>query len=92
MPPDRWTGSLKHDGIKNRLQLRNIMPIGSGHDERQRDATPVHQQMALAPIFSPDPWGWVRYLQAGLLFRELAVSGLVVNVTGQEGCCDSGCE
>jgi hypothetical protein len=35
--------------------LRNIMPVGPGHDERQRDATTVHQQMALAPIFFPDP-------------------------------------
>ena len=34
--PDRRTESLNHDGIENRRQLRNIMPIGSGHDERQR--------------------------------------------------------
>ena len=58
--PDRQTGSLNHDGIRHRRQLRHIMPIGSGHDERQRDATTVHQQMALAPIFSPDPSGWVQ--------------------------------
>jgi len=56
--PDGRAGSLNHDGIENGRQLRNIMPIGSGHDERQRDATSVYQQMALAPIFSPDPWGW----------------------------------
>ena len=56
--PDRWVGALNHDGSKHRLQLRNIMPIGPGHDERQRDARTVHQQMALAPIFSPDPSDW----------------------------------
>ena len=55
--PDRWAGSFDHDGLKHRLQLGDIMSVGSGHDERQRDATPVHQQMALAPIFFPDPSG-----------------------------------
>ena len=34
--------------------------MGTGHDERQRDATTVHQQMALAPIFSPGPLDWVQ--------------------------------
>ncbi len=48
--PDRWTGSIDHDGSKHWLQLGDVMSVGSGHDERQRDATPVHQQMALAPI------------------------------------------
>ena len=56
--PDRWTGSINHNGVKHWLQLGDVMSIGSGHDERQRDATSVHQQMALAPIFSPDPSGW----------------------------------
>ena len=32
--------------------------MGAGHDKRQRDATTVHQQMALAPIFSPGPLDW----------------------------------
>ncbi len=57
--PVRRIGSLNHDGIKHRLQLRNVMPVGSCHDERQRDAISVHQQMAFAPIFFSDPSGWV---------------------------------
>ena len=56
--PDRWPGAFNHDGIENGRQLRHIMPIGSGHDERQRDATSVHQQMALAPIFFPRSVGF----------------------------------
>ena len=50
-------GTCDHDAVKDTLRLGDVMSIGSGHDERQRDATPVHQQMALAPIFSPDPLG-----------------------------------
>lgn len=42
-------------GIEHGLQLRHIMSMRPGHDERQRDATTVDQQMALTPIFSPDP-------------------------------------
>ncbi len=34
--------------------LDDIMSIGSGHDERERDATTVHRQVALAPISFPD--------------------------------------
>ena len=49
--PLGWQRSLDDDGLKHRRQLREIMPMGTGHDERQRDATTVHQQMALAPIF-----------------------------------------
>lgn len=50
--------SLDHDAIKYGLQLRDVMPVGSCHDERQRDATTVHQQMTFAAIFFPDPLGW----------------------------------
>ena len=39
----RWLGSLHHDGIEHCFKLRNIMSVGSGHDERQRDATTDHQ-------------------------------------------------
>ena len=53
-----WT--LDNNGIKHRLHLRYIVHVGSRHDERQRDATPVHQKVALAAIFSPDRSGWVR--------------------------------
>ena len=52
--------ALDHDGRQHCVELRNIMPIRSGHDERQGDATAVDQQVTLAPIFSPDPSGWAR--------------------------------
>jgi hypothetical protein len=34
--------------------LGDIMALGTAHDERERDATRVDQQMTLAPIFFPD--------------------------------------
>jgi len=52
--------SLDHDGGQDGLELRNIMPVRSGHDERQGDATAVDQQMTLAPIFFPDQSGSAR--------------------------------
>ena len=39
---------------------RDVISIGRGHDDRQRDATRVDQQHPLAPIFSPGQWGWAR--------------------------------
>ena len=47
--PDRWTGSLNDDDIEHSFELRNIMAVSPGHDERQRDAMSVHQQMAFDP-------------------------------------------
>lgn len=45
---------LRHgDGVEDGAHLADIMPICSGHDDRERDATTVHQQAALAPIFCP---------------------------------------
>ncbi len=35
-------GALDDDGIKHRLDLRDIVRIGAGDHQRQRDATPVH--------------------------------------------------
>ena len=52
--------ALDHDGRQDCVELRNVMPIRSGHDERQGDATAVDQQVTLAPIFSPDQSGWAR--------------------------------
>jgi len=52
--------ALDHDGRQNCVELRNVMPIRSGHDERQGDATTVDQQVTLAPIFSPDQSGCAR--------------------------------
>lgn len=51
-------GALDDNGIKHRLHLCDIVRVGAGDHQRQRDATPVHQHMPLARIFSPDPWGW----------------------------------
>lgn len=49
--------ALDHNGLKHCIDLGDVVLIGSGHDERQRDATPVHQQVTLAALFSPDPSG-----------------------------------
>jgi hypothetical protein len=46
--------ALDHDGLQYRINLGDVVLIGPGHDDRQRDTTPVHQQMSLAPLFSPD--------------------------------------
>jgi hypothetical protein len=40
---------------KNGFKLGDVMPIGSGHDYRQRGAMLVHQDMALASFFFRDP-------------------------------------
>ena len=58
----RRRGTLHHDGVKDGCKLADIMSVCPGHDDRQRDATTVHQQVALAPIFSPDPSGSARQL------------------------------
>ncbi len=52
--------ALDHDGRQDGVELRNVMPVRSGYDERQGDATAVDQQVTLAPIFFPDPSGWAR--------------------------------
>jgi hypothetical protein len=33
--------------LQNRLQLTYVMPVCPGYDERQRDATPLYQDMPL---------------------------------------------
>ena len=58
--PRAWRLAFDHDGLQYGIELRDVMLIGPGHDERQRDATAVHQQVALAPLFFPDRSGWVR--------------------------------
>ena len=52
--------ALDHDVRQNSVELRDIMPVRSGHDERQGDATTVDQQVTLAPIFFPGQSGWAR--------------------------------
>ena len=49
--------ALDDDRIELRFNLRHIVHVGAGDHQRQRDAKPVHQQMPLAPIFSPDRSG-----------------------------------
>ena len=56
--------ALDDDGAEHSVQSLAVIDVGRGHDDRQRDATAVHQQMAVAPIFSPDPSGWARRLPA----------------------------
>jgi hypothetical protein len=41
------------DGIEHCGELTDIMSMGPGDDQRQRDATRVHQEMTLASSFSP---------------------------------------
>jgi len=52
--------ALDHDGGQDGVELRNVMPVRSGHDERQGDATAVDQQVTLAPIFFPGQSDWAR--------------------------------
>ena len=40
-------------GVEQRWQLADIVPMGAGHDERQRDATGVYLQMSFASFFFP---------------------------------------
>lgn len=46
--------ALDHHGAEHLIELGDVVFICSGHDDRQRDATPVHQQVPLASLFSPD--------------------------------------
>ena len=52
--------ALDHDGRQNLVQLRHVMPVRPGHDERQGDATAVDQQVTLAAIFFPGRSGCAR--------------------------------
>jgi len=52
--------ALDHNGAEHLVDSLAVIDVGRGHDDRQRDATPVHQQVPLAPIFFPDPSGWAR--------------------------------
>ena len=49
--------ALDRDFLEDLLQPLAVMHVRRGHDDRQRDATPVHQQVTLAPIFFPGPSG-----------------------------------
>lgn len=49
--------ALDHDGRQYLIELRHVMPVRPGHDERQGDATAVDQQVSLAAIFFPGQSG-----------------------------------
>ena len=49
---------LHHDLVQRGFKQLYVMRVCAAGDERERDANPVDQQASLAPIFSPDPWGW----------------------------------
>jgi xanthine/CO dehydrogenase XdhC/CoxF family maturation factor len=46
--------------LEDLLQAPAVIHVGCAHDDRQRDATPVYQQVQLAPNLSPDPSGWAQ--------------------------------
>src|SRR5664279_5671292 len=49
---------LYHELVQRGFKQFYVMRVCAAGDERERDANPVDQQASLAPIFSPDPWGW----------------------------------
>jgi len=49
--------SLNDSAIQDDFQLSYVVPIRPGYDDRQRDATLFHQQMAFASFFFPGPSG-----------------------------------
>ena len=55
-------GAFDDDRIQRSGQLRDVVSISPGYDDRQRGATLVDQQYSFAPIFFPDPSGWVRQI------------------------------
>ena len=42
--------ALDYDGAEHSVQSLAVIHVGRGHDDRQRDAAAVHQQVALATI------------------------------------------
>src|SRR5574337_82168 len=61
---DRRAFAFDDNGIEHLVESFAVIDVGRGHDERQRDATAVHQQVAFAALFSPDPSGSGRRLPA----------------------------
>ena len=55
-------GKIDDEGIEHSGELTEIMSMGPGNDQRQRDATSVHQDVPFASLFFPGPWGWDRLL------------------------------
>ncbi len=59
---DNIIGTVNHDLIEHSLKLADVMSVCPCYDYRQRDATAVHEDMALAAFFSPDPLDFGRQL------------------------------
>ena len=56
---------LSHDlGVEKSADFLAVMHVGSGHDDRQRDATRVDEDVSLGSIFFPCPWGWAQRIPA----------------------------
>ena len=55
----RFSARLPHPVFQNGFDLRDIMSVCSGYDDRQRDTMLVDQNVTFASIFFPDPWGCV---------------------------------
>jgi hypothetical protein len=47
--------ALDDNSAEHCIKPLAVMDVGPAHDERQRDATAVHQQMPFASLFSPGP-------------------------------------
>jgi len=60
--PVGWILAFDDNGAEYRIKPLAVVDVGPAHDERQRDATAVHQQVAFASLFSPGPSGSGRQL------------------------------
>ena len=58
------SGKGNNDPGEQSGKLSDVMSIGPCNDQRQRDATPVHQYMALGSFFSPGPSDLAQLLPA----------------------------
>ena len=54
-----FSARLPHPVFQNGFDLRDIMSVCSGYDDRQRDTMLVDQNVTFASIFFPDPWDCV---------------------------------
>ena len=55
--PTRRFGAPNHNAVQGFRQQLDIMSVGPADDKGERDASPVDQQAAFGPFFSPDLWG-----------------------------------
>ena len=55
----RFPTWFPHPVFQDSFDLRDIMSVCSGYDDRQRDTMLVDQNVTFASIFFPDPWGCV---------------------------------